>query len=336
MKQKKNKKINAATIGLGFGLTHALTFKKNKLVNLVNITDTNKKKKIYEKKLKTKFVKNENLIFSNKKINLVSIASYDNYHYKQIIKAIKFKKNIFVEKPICQNLNQLKQIKRLLDINRLKLSSNFVLRYHPKFKKVMEIITKKTIGKIYSIEGEYNYGRLKKITKGWRGKIPFYSVVQGGGIHIIDLMNWFTNSFPVKAISAANKMITKNSKFRFNDNNIAILKFDNGVIGKVTSNFSCVIPHHHFFKIFGSKGSLTIGSDYIYLYKDTKKNSKPKKIKYKFDKNYKEKLLDNYINQLKKNHKIINPSLKEIFYSMATCFAVDRSLKTNKWEEVKI
>ena len=34
MKQKKNKKINAATIGLGFGLTHALTFKKNKLVIL--------------------------------------------------------------------------------------------------------------------------------------------------------------------------------------------------------------------------------------------------------------------------------------------------------------
>ena len=35
-------------------------------------------------------------------------------------------------------------------------------------------------GKIFYIEGDYNYGRVKKITK--RGKIPFYSVTYGGGL----------------------------------------------------------------------------------------------------------------------------------------------------------
>ena len=32
---------------------------------------------------------------------------------------------------------------------------------------------KKKLGDIYHIEGDYNYGRLKKLTKGWRGKIPY-------------------------------------------------------------------------------------------------------------------------------------------------------------------
>ena len=63
---------------------------------------------------------------------------------------------------------------------------------------------------------------------------------------------------------------------------------------KVSSNFSCVLPHEHF-KIFGFKGTLVIGKNYISLYKDNKKNTKPKKLNIDLKK-YKEKLLENYIN----------------------------------------
>ena len=63
-----------------------------------------------------------------------------------------------------------------------------MLRAHPIFIKIFKMIKKNLIGKIYHIEGEYNYGRLYKITHGWRGRLPFYSVTQGGGIHIIDLI----------------------------------------------------------------------------------------------------------------------------------------------------
>ena len=155
------------------------------------------------------------------------------------------------------------------------------MRYHPKFKKVKELINKKTIGKIYSIEGEYNYGRIEKLIKGWRGKIPFYSVVQGGGIHLIDLMIWITNSTPKEAISVGNKIITSKSSFKFNDNNIAILKFKNDIIGKVTSNFSCVMPHHHTLKVFGSKGTIEVNKNEILLYKSRDENLKPISINHK-------------------------------------------------------
>ena len=269
----KIKKLYAATIGLGFGLSHAKVFKNNKNVKLVCVNDLNVKKKKLAESLKTTFTQKSNFIFDNKKINLVSIASYDNYHFQHLLKAIKNKKNIFIEKPICQNSKQLTFLKKLLKNTRLKLSSNFVLRYHPKFKKVKELINQNKIGEIYSIEGEYNYGRLEKLIKGWRGKIPYYSVVQGGGIHIIDLMQWLTNSFPQKAISIGNNLITKRSKFKFNDNNIALLTFKNGVTGKVTSNFSCVMPHNHYLKIYGKKGTIEVNFDNIKLYKSRFKKS---------------------------------------------------------------
>ena len=50
----------------------------------------------------------EETIFKDKQINLVSIASYDNYHFDQILKCLKNEK-IIVEKPMCLNPNQLKE-----------------------------------------------------------------------------------------------------------------------------------------------------------------------------------------------------------------------------------
>ena len=52
----------------------------------------------------------------------------------------------------------------------IKISTNMVLRNHPKFLKIKELISSGQIGKIYHIEGEYNYGRFHKLINGWRGK----------------------------------------------------------------------------------------------------------------------------------------------------------------------
>ena len=81
-----------------------------------------------------------------------------------------------------------------------------VLRNHPMFKKVFKLVNSGKIGKIYHIEGEYNYGRFHKLLNGWRGKIPFYSVTLGGGIHIIDLIHWFTKSKFKKVIAISNRL----------------------------------------------------------------------------------------------------------------------------------
>ena len=49
-------------------------------------------------------------------------------------------------------------------------------------------------GRAYYVEADYNYGRLWKLTDGWRGEIPFYSVVYGGAVHMIDLVCWLRNA----------------------------------------------------------------------------------------------------------------------------------------------
>ena len=328
--------IRAGTIGLGFGLNHAKIFKKSKFCELISICDKKNSLKKYAKILNCNFTEDPEKIINNKSINLVSIASYDNFHFKQIMNSIKNKKNIFVEKPFCQNFNQYYKIKKNLKKYKVKFLSNFVLRNHPKFKKIYDLIKKNKIGKIYHIEGEYNYGRISKLKKGWRGKIPFYSVTQGGGIHIIDLMIWMLNSQPKKVVSLGNNFQTKKSKFKFNDNVVSLINFKSGVTGKVSSNFGCVTPHHHTMKIYGSTGTIIASRNKIELFKSRKKKSKSKNIKYKIDSKYKDKILNSFIESIFKKNKNFNIKLSDVFASMASCLAIDKSLKTQKWEKVKI
>ena len=173
----------------------------------------------------------------DKSINLVSIASYDSYHYEQAVSCIKANKHVFIEKPFCQNNSQFQKIKKLLFKKKVYFSTNFVLRNHPKFVKIQDLVRKRKIGKIYHIEGDYNYGRLKKLTKGWRGRMPYYSVTQGGGIHMIDLMVLFLGNFPVEVISSGNKIVTKNTKYNNDDFVISNFKFKNGALAKISANF---------------------------------------------------------------------------------------------------
>ena len=111
------KKINCAIIGFGnIGKIQADFLLRNKDTNLVYIFEKNKTivKRFQHKYKSVSWVNNEDKIFHDNKIDLVVICSYDNFHFKQIVKAIKNKKNVFCEKPVCQNLSQLKKIRNLL------------------------------------------------------------------------------------------------------------------------------------------------------------------------------------------------------------------------------
>ena len=51
-----------------------------------------------------------------------------------------------------------------------------------------ELIAAGELGELFHLEGDYDYGRRHKLTDGWRGRIPYYSVVLGGAIHMVDLL----------------------------------------------------------------------------------------------------------------------------------------------------
>ena len=330
-------RINVGVIGLGVGAKHARVLYSNKKVNLVTLCDfDNKKINLYKKIFKNcKFTTNPDDIFKNPNIDIVSIASYDNFHAKHILQAIKYNKHFFVEKPFCLNINELNKI--CLNLKKKKkiiFYSNLVLRSNPAFMDLKKRIKKKTTGDIYYCEGDYNYGRINKILYGWRGQIPFYSVILGGAIHLIDLIVWLSNKKIQYVTAEGNKISTNNTNFKNYDLVSALLKFKDGMIAKVTSNFASVTPHHHILSVYGTKSTFFYNNKVIKFYK-SRDDLNLKKVNSNFSNEHKSEILNSFIDSVyyQKDLKIVREN--EIINLMSVCFAIEKSLKTKRWEKVK-
>jgi len=187
-------------------------------------------------------------------IDVVSIASFDDAHFDQVMRALSAGKHVFVEKPLCRTEDELKQIRAALDANAsLHLASNLVLRGADLYRWLRAEISSGAFGEIYAFDGDYLYGRLHKITEGWRGETDGYSVMLGGGIHMIDLVLWLTGQRPVSVQAIGNRICTRGTAFQYDDFTAATMTFASGMVGRITANFGCVHRHQHVVRVFGTR-----------------------------------------------------------------------------------
>ncbi len=324
-------KIIAAIIGMGVGEKHLQAIENYRGSKVKIICEKDKKKiKFLKKKYSNKIItSDENTIYKDKEINLVSIASYDNFHYKQVINSIKANKNIVVEKPMCLNKKQLLEIKKYLDKKKhIKITSNLVLRVNSLFNSFRSKIKN---SKIFYIEGDYIWGRKYKLS-GWRSKIKDYSLTLGAGIHIIDLIMWLINSKPISVYAVGNKIATTGTKFKKESLVVVLLRFPKNILVKITANGGAVFEHFHELKIFGL--NKTIVNSRLGAFCQDNKKYKRLNIPYP-DKKNRKTLIRNFIDSLK--NKKIRPiiSIKEQIDLMTVCFDIDKSLKLKKKIKIK-
>ena len=114
--------------------------------NKVNNNQYFKNSKKYKKKIK---------FFLDKSYDTVYISSVTANHFKDCMLALKYKKNVICEKPICQNLNQLKKILSLAKRNSLKIDEVYQYCYHPLFNKIKKILKNKALGRIIYIDSAF-------------------------------------------------------------------------------------------------------------------------------------------------------------------------------------
>lgn len=329
------KKIKVGIIGLGVGEKHLQALLKNEKCEIVSVCDLDKKKLLtIKKKYKVHCTTNSNNILNNKEINMVSIASYDNHHFNHARKALKNNKHVFIEKPAVLKESQLIRLKKILNKKKkLAFFTNVILRKSERFIKLKKNIKKNYFGEIYYIEADYNYGRLYKILNGWRSNIPYYSVTLGGGIHMIDLIMWLTEKRILEVSSYSNKIVTKNKKFKHHDFSTSILKFKDGKIAKVSSNFGCVYPHFHKLSVYGKNKTFENDFKFAKIFKKRESyNFEKDKTKLKPDD--KGALITDFIEIL--NNTLVRKKLiKDTFDSLSVCFAIEKSIKINQKVKVK-
>ena len=323
--------IKAAIIGMGIGQKHFEAIENYKGAKVEIICEKDKKKITHLKKKYPNIVitNDQNKIFDNKGINLVSIASYDNFHFNQISKSIKNNKHIIVEKPMCLNFSELRKINNLLRKKKtIKIFSNLVLRVNSLFKHFKK---KTDTDKIFYIEADYIWGRKEKLFE-WRSKVRDYSLTLGAGIHMIDLVIWITGLNPLSVYAAGNNKITKNTNFKKDSLITMIFEFPKNILVKISANAVANYNHFHEIKIFSKDSTLINSNCGAY---DVKRNKYTKLDAAYPDKKNRRKLIHNFLDSIK--NKNIKPliSTKEQIDLMTICFAVDRSIKLKKKIKIK-
>jgi predicted dehydrogenase len=326
-----SQRLNSAVVGLGIGAQHALGILENPQCYLSKIVDFD------EEKINS-FISTHNLsdvqkssfddAIDDKRIDFLSIASFDDCHYKQVISSLNANKHVFVEKPLCQTREQLTNIHKIFLMKECAISSNLLLRTAPLYQYIKEIISDNKLGEIYAFDGDYLYGRVHKITDGWRKDVQNYSVMEGGGIHIIDLMLWLTSQKPLTVTAQTNKIATKNSTFRYHDFHSATFSFESGLIGRITANFGCMHRHQHVVRIFGTKGTFIHDDMGARVHWSNAEDGQPEFIKKASKPNKKSELINEFVDLiLKKNFKCL---AQREFDLMSVVLAADEAIDKDK------
>jgi len=324
--------LKAGIIGLGVGEQHIDGYQRDGLCQVVALCDFDPEKQEMARQRypeMTLYASADELL-DDPRLDMVSIASYDDCHATQIHHAVRNGLHIFVEKPLCLFTDEARAIAAALDSRpELKISSNLILRCSPRFRDLKQRIAAGELGQLFHLEGDYNYGRLHKITDGWRGERNYYSVIHGGAVHIVDLLLWLVDSPVVEVAAFGNRIASAGSRFRFNDMAVGILKFANGVTGKVSSNYGCVYPHSHRLSVYGTDGTFENGLQHALLYRSRDPQQPPTVLDTAYPGVHKGDLLNDFVRSVASGQP---PLLgrREIFASMSVCLALEKSLQSGK------
>ena len=146
-----------------------------------------------------------------------------------------------------------------------------ICRFTPGFAKAKELIDAGELGDIFYVESEYAHDYQDILSEnGWRSD-PNRNGVVGGGCHAVDLLRWVAGD-PIEVTAYANhKMLPI---VPYDDCTIAILRFENDVIGKVFVSTGCKRAYTMRSSFYGTKGTVVCDntSPSITFYKSQEEN----------------------------------------------------------------
>jgi len=159
----------------------------------------------------------------------------------------------------------LKAMRDAVRKSKVKTVVSFVLRWNPCVETVKSMIADGFLGKIYYVEADYQ-SRIGSWWSGWdwaRRKENGVSSFLVAGVHSIDLARWFvetdrykaSNITEVVAYAGGYRKGTETPPMEYDGLEVMLVKFANGALGKISSNYDVVMPYNFVWSVFGDKGT---------------------------------------------------------------------------------
>jgi predicted dehydrogenase len=328
--------LRVGVIGLGIGAAHARGFAAHPSCEVVAVCDRDRARLDEWASIMPaarRYTQADDLI-DDPQLDIVVVASQDDDHYGQILRALEAGRHVFAEKPLCLRVEHLHNIERAWRASGRRLSTNTILRRSARFRWLRDAIHAGRLGRVCLIEADYVYGRWEKIVDGWRGRIPDYSVMLGGGIHMVDMVLWLAGERPVDVSAARGDVGSRASGFMGHDLVTAVLRFESGLVARIGANFASVHPHYHGLAVHGTAATFEntpTGDAWLWTSRDPQQPPEPVTAAYpgvsKGD------LIPAFVDGVlgRGEPDVAEP---EAFAAVSVCLAIDRAAATRQTEQI--
>ncbi len=211
-------------------------------------------------------------------VDIVSICTPGHLHCENVLAAASARKHLVIEKPVGNSLDELRRMRDAVRRAGVKTIVSFVLRWNPLFQTVKAMIADDALGKVYFVETDYEHN----IAGWWSGyedarkSSTGVSAFLTGGCHAIDALRWFAGAgefeaaIPVEVFAYSggwrkgvsrgfnylSNTFEESAPIEYDGLEIALVKFANGALGKVSVNYDCIMPYTFPVEIFGDKGTV--------------------------------------------------------------------------------
>ncbi|MFA5012848.1 MAG: bi-domain-containing oxidoreductase [Ignavibacteria bacterium] len=321
---KKNTFVNIGFIGAGnFAQSYLIPPLKTLKANLLGVCTS---VPVNSKSVAEKFgfnycTSNFKDILNDKEINTVFIATRHDSHGNFVKESILAGKNVYVEKPLTINQEELFEIK---DIFR-RINSNILImvgfnrRYSKSFKDIKEFFNNNNDP--YIINYRVHAGYIPK--SHWIQHPNQGGRIIGEGCHFIDTMQYITGSRPINVY--ANSIRTDNINQVDFDNSIITIEYEDGSVGNLLylANGDSSLPKEYCEIFSGGKTAIMNNFKENVYYS----NGKVSKMKYNGEKGHKEEI-SSFIAALTSNENQVI-SFESIFNTTYTSIKVLESLKSH-------
>lgn len=181
-------------------------------------------------------------LLQDENIDIITVATPNNFHKELVIAALQNGKHVICEKPVMMNAKELEEVIAVQQETGKLFSIHQNRRWDKDYRIIKDIVEKNTIGKPYYIESRVQGSR--RALHGWRGhKINGGGMLLDWGVHLIDQILWLIPS-PVVEIYACLLSVYSDE---VDDNFKLSLKFATGEVVLIEVATNCFInqPRWH-------------------------------------------------------------------------------------------
>ena len=259
--KKATKKFGCAVHGAGWLSTeHIRAYMLNphcRVVALSSRTEERARVRMTECGLDCKVYTDYDELLADPEVDCISICTPNHLHAEETIKAAQAGKHVVIEKPVALSLKDMRAMQKAVKKAGVKTVVSFVLRWNPLFDVIKSLLAHRAIGDLYYAEVDY-----------WHGIGPWYkqfewvySKEQGGssflsaGCHAVDAIRYFVGSEVVE-VCAFETGPPHAFGYEYSPTTVGIVKFENGVVGKLSSIVEARLPYKFNIDLLGKEGAI--------------------------------------------------------------------------------